>query len=90
MEENKIVEVTTEDKIAKLKTTLEQMELLGESIPEIAKEAVKQELAVLEAKALEELQKVEENASDFWDKNRNAIIIVAVLLVLHVAGLFGL
>lgn len=88
--ENKIIEVTTEDKISKLKTTIEQMELLGESIPEIAKEAVKQELAVLEAKALEEIQKVEAEASDFWDKNRNAIIIVAVLLVLHVAGKFGM
>jgi len=98
--ENTIIEATTEDKIAKLKTTLEGMELLGATIPQAVKDAVTQELSVLEAEALATLQAAEAKAvseaeiaktkaSEFLEKNRTVIIIVAVMFVLHVAGKFG-
>jgi hypothetical protein len=58
MEENKIVEVSTEDKIAKLKATLEGMELLGATVPQAIKDAVAQELATLEEKLKAEAQRV--------------------------------
>ncbi|GMB01088.1 hypothetical protein [Pelosinus sp. IPA-1] len=84
-----VTTVTTEDKIAKLKTTLEGMELLGETIPQVVKDAVRQELATLEAEALAEVQKIEAETVSFYGKYRTEIIIVAALVILHVAGLFG-
>ena len=96
-----VTEVSIEDKIAKLKTSLEAFELLGESIPQAVKDAVAQELAVLEAEVLVTLQATEAKikaeaeiaktkVSDLWEKNRTWIIIVAAMLAFHVAGKFGL
>jgi hypothetical protein len=88
-ETNVTTEVTTEDKIAKLKTTLEGMELLGATIPQAVKEAVAQELAILEAKALEEIQKVQAETVSFYAKHKTEIIVVAAILIVHIAGKLG-
>lgn len=90
MEENKIIEVIIEDEIAKLKTTLECMGKMGATVPQVVKDTVIQEIAVLEAKALEEAEKVKAETISFYDKHKTEIIIVSALLVLHVAGLFGM
>lgn len=91
MEEKTIVavEVTTEDKIAKLKATIEGMELLGETIPQTVKDAVTQELANLEAKALEETQKVQAETVSFYNQHKTEIIVIAAILLVHVAGKLG-
>lgn len=82
--ENKIVEVTTEDKIAKLKATLEGMELLGATIPQAVKDAVIQEIAVLEAKALEEIEIAKANTVSFYTKYRDQINIIGAMIVIQV------
>lgn len=89
-EETVITEVTIEDKIAKLKTTLETMESLGAMIPQAVKDAVIQEIATLEAKALEEILKIEDETVSFYEKYRTEIIVVAALLLIHIAGKFGM
>lgn len=95
-----VTEVTAEDKIATLKTTLAGMELSAATIPQEIKDAITQEIATLEAETLAKLQEVEAKAkadeevaktkvSDFWVKNRTIIYIVAALVILHVAEKFG-
>ena len=90
MEENKTVEVTTEDKIAKLKTTLEGMELLGATIPQTVKDTVSQEITVLEEKLKAEIEAVETETVSLWVKYRTEIIIIVAMFIIHVAGKVGL
>ena len=84
-----IVDVSIEDKIAKLKTTLEGMELLGATIPQEIKDAVAQEIATSEENLKAEAEAIKTEVSSSWVKYRVELIIAALLIISHVAGRFG-
>lgn len=80
----------TEKAISQVKASIASLEAAGADLFKAEISALKEKLATLESQAAAEVAEIETEAIGFYDKYHTEIIVVAVLVILHVAGLFGL